>query len=102
MKSDNTISRIGHFSYNTPCIPKKTAYNQINTLDITYAYTDVCQSMRLSVRGKSKNGSLAGKPASENPANSVKPKSGETDTATPSKEHVSVLCVETLHGAPKA
>ena len=44
-------------------------------------------------------GSLTGKPVSENPANSVNPKS--KDMATPSKEHESVLCVETLHGAPK-
>ena len=42
---------------------------------------------------------LRGKPASENPAKSVKPKS--KDKATPSKENASFLCVETLHGAPK-
>ena len=53
--------------------------------------------------------SLAGKPASENPAKSVKPKYSKMYKATPSKEceslvfaNLSILCVETLHGAPKS
>ena len=44
--------------------------------------------------------SLTGKLVSENLANSAKPKS--KDMATPSKGHECVLCVETLHGGPKA
>ena len=51
MMFDNTIFRFELFSYNAPCISKKSAYYQMNTLDITYAYADVCQSMRLLTAG---------------------------------------------------